>query len=454
MPNPLRLAVVDDEPIVRRRLTQLLGRRYSVETFALGAPLLERLRQDPFDIVLLDVRLPDMSGLEVLPQVRELCPQCEVIIITGFASLDDAVQAVKQGAFYYLAKPFTPQQVELIVERAAEKARLAAENRELRHQVQVRVAFEGIVGISEAMKSLMEAAAKVWATDCNVLVAGESGTGKELLARAIHQNSPRAKGPFVSFNCGGFSDSLIAGELFGHEKGAFTGADTTRIGLLEAAQGGTLFLDEVGDMPASMQVKLLRVIQERQLYRVGSSKPVALDIRIISASNKELEQEVEQGRFRQDLYYRLKVVQLRVPALRERKEDIPILINYFLEKFNRAYRKNARGFAREALDLLMNYSFPGNVRELENIVSGAVALAGGELIRAEDIPADLESFEVQTLGTQELVSLEEQEKAYIARVLEATGGNRVMAARILGLPRTTLWRKIKKFGLETPGEEY
>jgi DNA-binding NtrC family response regulator len=452
MPKPLRLAVVDDEAIVRRRLTQLLERHYYVETFEQGAPFLERLAAAPFDVVLLDVRLPDMSGLEMLPRVRELCPHCEVIIITGFATLDDAVQVVKQGAFYYLAKPFTPQQIQLIVERAADKARLAAENRQLRQQAQ-GIAFEGIMGISAAMKLLLEAAAKVWATDCNVLVAGESGTGKELLARAIHQNSPRAKGPFVSFNCGGFSEDLIANELFGHEKGAFTGAETTRIGLLEAAQGGTVFLDEVGDMPPSMQVKLLRVIQERNLYRLGSSKPVALDIRLISASNKELDQEVEQGRFRQDLYYRLKVVQLRVPALRERKEDIPILINHFLEKFNQAYRKNVQGFAREALDLLMNYSFPGNVRELENIVSGAVALAGGELIHAEDIPADLESFEVQTLGTQELVSLEEQEKAYIVRVLEATGGNRVMAARILGLPRTTLWRKIKKFGLEGPEQD-
>lgn len=454
MPLPLRLAVVDDESIVRRRLSQLLSPRYRVETFEDATSFLERLRAAPFDVVLLDVRLPDMSGLEILPRVRELCPHCEVIIITGFTSLDDAVQTVKQGAFYYLAKPFTPQQIQLIVERAAEKARLAAENRELRQQVQGRYAFEGTLGISAAMKTLMEAASKVWATDCNVLVAGESGTGKELLAKAIHQNSPRASGPFVSFNCGGFSEDLIANELFGHEKGAFTGAETTRIGLLEAAQGGTLFLDEVGDMPPSMQVKLLRVIQERQLYRLGSSKPVALDIRIISASNKELDQEVEQGRFRQDLYYRLKVVMLRVPALRERKEDIPILINHFLEKFNQAYRKNVQGFAREALDLLMNYSFPGNVRELENIVSGAVALADGELIHAADIPADLEDFEVQTLGTQELVSLEEQEKAYIARVLEATGGNRVMAARILGLPRTTLWRKIKRFGLETPGQDY
>jgi two-component system, NtrC family, response regulator AtoC len=453
--TPLRLAVVDDEEITCRRLARRLARsQLSVETFCSAAPYLERLAEAPFDIVLLDVRLPDVNGMEVLRRTRTQSPRTEVVMMTGYASLNDAVEAVKQGAFYYVAKPFTPDQIELIVKRAAEKLELAAENRQLRQKASCQPGFEGIIGMSARMRELFEAAAKVWAIDCNVLIQGESGTGKELLARAIHCNSGRAKGPFVSFNCGGFSEELVANELFGHEREAYTGADTTRIGLMEAAQKGTLFLDEVGEMPLTMQVKLLRVLQERTLLRVGGTRPIHLDIRIICATNKDREREIEESRFRRDLYYRLKVVQLRVPPLRERKEDIPSLIGHFLQKYSLAYHKDVRGFARDALELLMEYSFPGNVRELENIVSGAVALADGELITAADLPADIEELRVDTLAQEEFVTLEENERTYIARVLSATHGNRTRAARLLDLPRTSLWRKIRKYGLadtEPPG---
>lgn len=448
MNTPLRIAVVDDEEITCRRLARRLTRqRFTVETFCQGSPCLERMAEAPFDIVLLDVRLPDINGMEVLRGIRRQSPDTEIIMMTGYASVNDAVEAVKQGAFYYVAKPFSPDQIELIIKRASEKVELAAENRRLRLKATCQPGFEGIIGMSQGMRELFEAAAKIWAIDCNVLIQGESGTGKELLARAIHCNSGRAHAPFVSFNCGAFAEELVANELFGHERGAYTGAETTRIGLMEAAQKGTLFLDEVGEMPLSMQVKLLRVLQERALLRVGGTRPVQLDIRIICATNKDLEREIDEGRFRRDLYYRIKVVQLRVPPLRQRKEDIPSLIGHFLEKYDLAYRKEVRGFARDALDLLMDYSFPGNVRELENIVSGAVALADGDLITASDLPADIEQLKVDTLTQQEFVTLEEHEKAYISQVLKATRGNRTKAARLLDLPRTSLWRKIRKYAL-------
>jgi len=422
-----------------------------VETFGLGVPLLERIEKERFDIVLLDVRLPDVNGMDVLRRIRTSAPATEVIIMTGYTSVTDAVEAVKQGAFYYVEKPFSLDQIELIVSRAREKLEMAAENRQLRLHTSSSPGFEGIVGMSSSMRSLFDAASRIWGVDCNVLIQGESGTGKELLARAIHTNSPRSHGPFVSFNCGALSEELVANELFGHEREAYTGAETTRIGLMESAQKGTLFLDEIAEMPLSMQVKLLRVLQERSLLRVGGVHPIELDIRIICATNKDLEHELEEGRFRRDLYYRLKVVQLRVPPLRERKEDVPMLIGHFLERYSRAYHKNVRGFARDALDILMNYSFPGNVRELENIVSGAVALTDEDMICASDLPADIGELEIDTLGHEEFETLEDHEKAYIAKVLKATRGNRTQAAQLLGLPRTSLWRKIKKYEL---GDEH
>jgi len=452
MSSALRLAVVDDEKITCRRLAdRMQNNGMIVETFGLGEALLERIGSTSFDIILLDVRLPDINGMEVLQEIRASSPDTEVILMTGFTSVTDAVEAVKQGAFYYVEKPFSLDQIELIVSRACEKLEMTAENRRLRRHASCPPGFEGIIGLSSTMRTLFDSASRVWGVDCNVLIQGESGTGKELLARAIHKNSPRTHGPFVSFNCGALTEELVANELFGHERGAYTGAETTRIGLMESAQKGTLFLDEIGEMPLAMQVKLLRVLQERSLLRVGGTQPIDLDIRIICATNKDLEHELEEGRFRRDLYYRLKVVQLRVPPLRERKEDIPILISHFLEKFGLAYHKNVRGFERDALDILMDYSFPGNVRELENIVSGAVALTDEDLICANDLPADIGELEIDTLGQEDFASLEDHEKAYIAKVLKATRGNRTKAAHVLGLPRTSLWRKIKKYALSENG---
>ncbi len=447
-PGKIRLAVIDDEPIVCQRLRQIFRKKaFEMETFGAAEPALQRAAENPFQVVLLDIRLPDRDGLEVLKQITKDFPGTQVILITGYATLDQAVEAVKKGAFYYLAKPFTPDQVSAIVERAVEHRALSSENQRLREELSQRSHFKEIIGISSQLKDLLQAIDKVSRIDCNVLIQGESGTGKELVARSIHYQSGRRDHPFVDLNCGGFSEDLIANELFGHEKGAFTGADSTKIGLMEAAQGGTLFLDEIEAMPLSMQVKLLRVIQERKIFRLGSIKPISLDIRIISATNRELEKEIREGRFREDLFYRLKVVLIKVPPMRERKEDIPLLLNHFIEKFNRAYKKKIRGFSREALEILMRYSFPGNVRELENIVASAVALSEGDLIGSPDLPEDLKQFEVESIGGEQWPSWEEQEKAYIRKILESTRFNKLKTAGILKMPRTTLWRKLIKYGL-------
>jgi two-component system, NtrC family, response regulator AtoC len=447
-PGKIRLAVIDDEPIVGKRLKQIFRKRdFEVETFEAAEPALQRMGVRPFHLVLSDIRLPDRDGLEVLKEIKKKFPGTQVILITGYATLDQAVEAVKQGAFYYLAKPFSPDQVLTIVDRALEHLTLSTENQRLREELSQKPPIKGIMGISAQVKELLQAIDKVSGIDCNVLIQGESGTGKELVARSIHHHSQRREHPFVDLNCGGFSEDLIANELFGHEKGAFTGADSTKIGLMEAAQGGTLFLDEIEEMPGTMQVKLLRVIQERKIFRLGGIKSISLDIRIISATNRELEKEVKEGRFREDLFYRLKVVLIKVPPLRERKEDIPVLLNEFIGKFNQAYKKKVRGFSREALEILMRYSFPGNVRELENIAASAVALSEGDLIGPLDLPEDLKQFEVESLGGEQWLSWEEQEKAYIRKILESTSHNKLKAAGILKMSRTTLWRKLIKYGL-------
>ena len=401
----------------------------------------------PFDVILTDLHMPEMDGMQVLAKIRENYPKAEVIIITGYASIDSAVEAVKQGAFYYIEKPFTPEQVMLILNRAIEKVRLASENKQLKDELLRKDNVRQIIGISSPIRELIKMIQKVSKINCNVLIQGESGTGKELTAKAIHFGGPRKDKPYISFNCGSFTEELIANELFGHEKGAFTGAESVKVGLLEAAQGGTVFFDEIGEMPLSMQVKLLRVIQEKKLLRVGGSDPIDLDIRVISATNKDLENEVKAGRFRGDLYFRLKVVKIRVPSLRERKGDVLLLTKYFIDKYNRLYNKNIKGFTKQALNLLTKYSFPGNVRELEHIVSSAIALGEGTWIGENELPEDLDHLVVETVENRDLLPLYEEEKAHIIRVLEATNYNKVRASKILEIPRTTLWRKIRKYGI-------
>ncbi|MBG0777043.1 MAG: sigma-54-dependent Fis family transcriptional regulator [Desulfovibrionaceae bacterium] len=440
-----RIAVVDDELTVCRRLGQTLSKEgYETETFQFGQRFLERMTAAPFDVVFLDLMLPDVNGLDLLQRIKAVHGGAEVIIITGYGTIEGAVEAIKNGAYHYLTKPMQLEDVRLLARTALDKVLLRRENERLREAIQDG-RLNRMVGASPAMQKLYSVIRKVAPVDCNVLLEGASGTGKALVAEAIHRNSPRSSKPFVSFNCGGFTDELISSELFGYEKGAFTGAQATKVGLLESAAGGTVFLDEIGEMPLNMQVLLLHVIQERRILRVGGVRPVELDIRLIAATNKDLKHEVAEGTFREDLFYRLNVVSIALPALSDRREDVPLLVKHFIQKYSLAFSKKVEGIEPQALHVLMRYSFPGNVRELENIVERSVALTDGEQIRVQDLPADLQELEFATVEGDGLLSMEEMEKRYILRVLEKTGYNKGLASQILGIPRTTLWRKLKSY---------
>lgn len=443
-----RVAIVDDEITVCQRLKKLLDSDgYEAESFLMGAPFLERMHNQPFHLVFLDLGLPDVDGMEILSQITANYGAVEVIIITGHASIDSAIEAIKKGAYHYVTKPFKLDEIRSLAKRAEEKIRLREENRRLKEVLETADFGEDLIGSGVRMRELFSMIRKVAIVDCNVLIQGESGTGKELVARAIHRLSPRKNRPFVSFNCGGFAEELICNELFGHEKGAFTGATLTKIGLLESAAGGTVFLDEIGEMPASMQVRLLRVIQEKRILRVGGTKPIDLDIRIVAASNRDIKAACSQGSFREDLFYRLNVVSLSLPRLTERKEDIPLLVSSFIKKYSRPFGKNAIRISPQVMDILLHYDFPGNVRELENIIQRAVALSEGETIEVTDLPPDLQKLEFNTLDGEGILTLEEMEKRHIMTVLEKTGDNKSLTSKILDLPRTTLWRKMKKYGL-------
>ncbi|OIP94775.1 MAG: Fis family transcriptional regulator [Syntrophobacteraceae bacterium CG2_30_61_12] len=447
--TPNRIAVVDDELTLCRRLAATLEKQgFAVETFGTGRTFLSRAQQQAFDVALVDLRLPDLDGIELVTEIKGKSPDTECIVITGYSSIDSAIQAIKAGAFHYCTKPVKLQEIRSLIEKALEGAMLRRDNRRLRKELQEQKGLPNIIGNSAAIQPVFATIRKVAPVDCNVLLQGASGTGKELVARAIHNLGARRDGPFVAFNCGGFTEELIASELFGHERGAFTGAGATRIGLLESGAGGTVFLDEIGEMSPAMQVKLLHVIQERRILRVGGVRPIELNIRIVAASNKNLKEEVEQGNFREDLFYRLNVVAVHLPRLADRREDIPLLIRHFIEKYAVLFGKRITGIERQALRCLENYSFPGNVRELENIIERAIALSDHVLIQFEDLPPDIRQLEVQPLDGEELLPLEEMEKRYIARVLRNTDHNRNRAAQILRIPRTTLWRKLKRFRLD------
>ncbi len=443
-----RIAIVDDEMIVCQRLKKVLDNEgYETETFQGGLPFLERMGTYPFHLVFLDLGLPDRDGMEILSQLRGRNEDTEVIIITGHGSIDSAIEAIKKGAYHYITKPFKLEEIRVLAAGAKEKIALREENRRLREAVAGEDVLQGFIGSSAAMQEIFDMIKKVAIVDCNVLLQGESGTGKELVAKSIHRLSPRRDSPFISFNCGGFTEDLICNELFGHEKGAFTGATLTKIGLLESAAGGTVFLDEIGEMPASMQVRLLRVIQEKRILRVGGTRAIDLDIRIVSASNKDIKKACMEGTFREDLYYRLNVLTLHLPRLSERKEDLPLLISSFIKKYSRPFGKKITRISSQAMDILMQYNFPGNVRELENIIQRAIALTEGDVITVENLPPDLQKLEINMIDGDGLLTLEEVEKQHIARVLEKTGDNKILASRILNLPRTTLWRKMKRYNL-------
>ena len=447
-----RAAVIDDEAPVRKLVARALEKLdFEVETFESGHHFLARMAEDPFQLVFIDLKLPDMDGLDILEAVKAGTDRIEAVIITGHGSIPSAVEATAKGATNYVVKPFRLQEIRAIVREAREKIELRAENRRLREALE-KTPLKDFLGSSPAMLDVFAMIRKVAGVDCTVLLQADTGTGKEKAARAIHDLSPRKDKTFVSFNCGGFTEELISSELFGHEKGAFTGATATKIGLLESADGGTVFLDEIGEMPVNMQVKLLHVLQERRILRVGGTQPIDLDIRIIAATNRDLEEAMAAGEFREDLFYRLNVVRICLPPLAERKEDIPLLAHHFLNLFNTRFGKGVRSISQQAMDILVQYNYPGNVRELENIVQRAVALADGETVGMRELPPDLLNLSFSSLGTPGLLPLDEVEKRHIQRVLEATGYNKGLSSSILGIPRTTLWRRIKEYGLDT-GEE-
>jgi DNA-binding NtrC family response regulator len=446
-----KILIVDDEKVALKNLEHIMKKEgYEVVGTQSGAHALKFLEEQPFDVVLTDLKMEKVDGLQVLKKCRDLYPDAEVIMITGYATLESAVQTMKHGAFYYVAKPFKLDEVRKVVKEAVEKVRLKKENRQLREHIDK---FEGkakIITEDANMQRLLNTALQIAPTDCNIIITGESGTGKELFARYIHACSQRAEGPFFAINCGAFNEELLSNELFGHEKGAFTGATTLKKGLIEMASGGTLFLDEITEMPPSMQVKLLRVIQEREVLRLGATEPVKVDVRFIAATNRDIQESIKSGNFRQDLYFRLNVVSLHIPPLSERKDDIPLLSYFFLKKYATLMKKDVTEISQDVLALLMSYDFPGNVRELENIIERGVALANGNTIEVVHLPEDLKELSIRIFRREEgkIPSLEEQEKAYIKWVLKEVGENKTLAARILGIDRVSLWRKLKKYGLE------
>jgi len=446
-----KLLIIDDERIALRNLEHIMKKEgYDVTGTQSGPNALKLLEDQHFDVVLTDLRMEKVDGMQILKKARELYPDTEVIMITGYATLDSAVETMKHGAFYYIAKPFKLEEVRKVVQEAVHKVRLKTENRHLREQLETYQGKVKIITQDPTMQKLLDTARQIAPTDCNVLISGESGTGKELFARFIHLNSKRAEGPFFAINCGAFTEELLSNELFGHEKGAFTGAAAMKKGLIEMASGGTLFMDEVTEMPPSMQVKLLRVIQEREVLRVGGTESLTVDVRFVAATNRDIHDSMKTGAFRQDLYFRLNVVSLRIPPLAERKDDIPLLCYYFLKKYNLLMKKEVAEISEDVIALLLNYDFPGNVRELENIIERGVALTNGSIIETGHLPEDLRELSIKTFRKKEgkIPSLEEQEEAYIKWVLGEVGGNKTLAAQILGIDRVSLWRKLKKHGLE------
>jgi DNA-binding NtrC family response regulator len=453
--NASRILIIDDDEVARRNLCRLLERD-GHRTCAVkdGPSGLARLEREPYDLVLTDLVMEGMTGLEVVREVKSRLPDSEVIVVTAFASVESAIEAIKGGAYHYLRKPYRPDEVRQLVARALETIGLRRQVRELMARGEGPSPAPAFIGASRAVTTMIETIRQVAPTDCNVLVAGESGTGKELVAALIHHHSRRREGKFLAINCGALTEDLLANELFGHVEGAYTGATRSRPGLLESAAGGTVLLDEVGDMSPAMQVKLLRAIQEQEVIPVGSTRPVPLDVRIIAATNKNLKKAVAAGLFREDLYYRLKVIALDIPPLRDRRDDIPLLAHYFLRRAAERSRKTVTGFSDEAMEALCRYSYPGNVRELENVIERAVALAREETIHLHDLPHDLRELEVFSFAEDgsHLRSLKEVEREYIQWVLRRVGRNRTRAARVLGIDRATLWRHLKAQEIE-PGDD-
>jgi two-component system, NtrC family, response regulator HydG len=451
MKNSQSILVVDDDVAHRIMLKKLIGSwGYDVSEAEDGSIAIERVRERAFDLILMDIRMLNVSGIEALEQIKIINPAIPVIIMTAYASVETAVNALKKGAYDYLTKPLDFDELKIAIARATEHTRLKKENEYLKGRLGEQFDRQNIIGQGPAMVKLLDTVSQVASTEATILITGESGTGKEMIANAIHYNSRRVEAPFIKINCAALTETLLESELFGHEKGAFTGADRQREGKFRQAEGGSLFLDEVSEMSQAMQVKLLRVLQEREITRVGGAEVIKIDVRIIAASNKDLKKQIQSGHFREDLFYRLNVVNLFVPPLRERREDIPLLAQHFLNLFAEKNSKSIKGFTPQAMEKLLKYAWPGNVRELINAVERAVVLSRGEYLDADELSLMMAdnavAAKIDQTSSPENLPLTEVEKRTILEALDITGGNKSEAARRLGITRKTLRKKLDKYG--------
>lgn len=448
MKTKARILIVDDDPGIRDACFQVLSREgYEIELAGTAEEARKLISDFEFDVILLDLKLPGVEGLELLKEIREEDPQAQVIVITAYGTVQVAVSAMKLGATDFLQKPFSPQELRLAVEKALEKRRLTLENLYLKRTLAEKEGTIEFIGQSPAIKRVLERAALAAQTDSTVLLTGESGTGKGLLARKIHEMSPRREGPFVAVDCGTLVPTLFESELFGHVKGAFTGATSHKIGKFELANNGTIFFDEIGNISPDIQVKLLKAVEEKEISPVGSHRLIRVDVRIIAATNKNLKEEVRKGNFREDLFFRLNVISIQLPPLRERKEDIPLLAEYFLKRYAKKHGKPVEAMSPEVIEAFQSYSWPGNVRELENTIERLVVFARKDIITPEDLYfAGFESEKLE-FKLEENLPLEEVEKRYILKVLRSCGGNKTLAAKRLGIDRKTLREKLKRWGI-------
>ncbi|KPJ61887.1 MAG: chemotaxis protein CheY [Planctomycetes bacterium DG_23] len=450
--SDLNILIVDDEEEHARATAEVLERvGYNCQIATSGEAALDLMQKEAVDIIITDLVMEGADGMEILEAAKEKLAEVEVIVLTGYGTVESAVQAMQKGAATYLRKPVNMEELRAVVAKAAQRLEMARGLTELRRRLNERYGFEQIIGNSPRMRAIFDILRQISPTTATVLIYGQTGTGKELVAQSIHNNSPRKNKPFVALNCSALTESILESELFGHVKGAFTGAVADRRGRFEYADGGTIFLDDVADMPISTQVKLLRVLEEQEITRVGSNEPIKVNVRLIAATNRDLEKEVDAGRFRKDLYFRLKVVTLTLPPLKERKEDIPLLIDSFLREYSRKHTKEIKGIEPEAVKIFCDYRWPGNVRELKNALETMVVLASNDMLKAEDIPANILSSVRTAPQPQPVISagmtLEEAEKELIKNTLALVNGNRKEAAKRLGIGERTLYRKIERYEL-------
>ncbi|GER92748.1 Fis family transcriptional regulator [hot springs metagenome] len=443
-----KILVAEDEEITLKHLVNTLKKEgYDVLGTKNGREALDAMSKEQFDVLITDIKMPEMNGIELLGRAKEIDPEIEVMIITGFGSIGSAVEAMKKGAYDYITKPFDLDELIIKVRNIHERKVLRKENKALKAYFAMNKRVS-IIAKSKSMQHILETVENIKDSDCNVLITGETGVGKSLIAKIIHFTSRRQNMPFLSINCATLTEELLASELFGHERGAFTGAVRSKQGLVEVADKGTLFLDEISEMTTNLQAKLLKVIEEGEFYRVGGTRPIKVDVRFIAATNQDVRTAIQEGRFREDLYYRLNVMEIFIPPLRDRREDIEPLANYLLKKHLLEANKKIKGFTKEAMDVLMNYSFPGNVRELENIIERAIILEKTDMIRHESLPQTLRVFHIETFEPEKIKPLNEITKEYAERIVEFFGGNKSKAAEVLGISRTSLWRILK--GEEIP----